>query len=1183
MGKQVKDLAERSPNFGYLIVHEPLLVLYGAGAEAAVFTDPNVALFKARQFGEVLATDLVRRGQVRVEGERQVDRLHALEREGFLHGQVGQAFDHIRSIGNKAVHDGLAAENTPAAQRTAFEAVRTCFRLGVWFHRLLTGNRDQLPFVPPRPPEQQATTEADSTEIAALRRDFREAQKALEEARLTYANKTSREQAAEDARKAAEVELARAHAAQAQLAELVSAMRGELENLRQEFKASTRSTTVEEREKLLVNAEAAAREPLNEAQVRVQLDKMLTWAGWSVQDAGTGLDLWAGKGVAVREVTTKAGRADYLLYVDRKLVGVIEAKREGADLAAAEQQADRYAENLTAGQRRNAWRDSLPFRYASDGGLTRFRNILDPDSRSRSVFFFHRPDTLARWMHDAQTDPQAPTYRAKLRRRLPELISEGLRPAQIQAVNGVEASLAAGRERALIQMATGAGKTYTAATFSYRLLRYAKAGRILFLVDRNNLGTQARTEFENYTLPEDGRKFTDLYNVQQLTGSDMLASSSVVVSTIQRLYLGLSGRPIPQEDDAGLDDYDTDEDVTVGYNPDFPPESFDLVIVDECHRSIYGKWRSVLEYFDAPLIGLTATPVAQTYGFFRGNLVSEYTYEQAVADNVNVDFDVFRIKTEISESGALIEAGTRVPVKDRRTRRQRYRDLDDDFEYGSRDVGVRVMSKGQLKTVIETFRDKLYTEIFPERSRIATGKRMVPKTLIFAKNDEHADQIVEAVRDAFGKGNDFCVKITHKAKKPGELLSQFRNSAQLRIAVTVDMIATGTDVKALECLIFLRDVKSWAYFEQMKGRGARTIAKAEFESVTPHAGEKTRFVIVDAIGVTENPKVDAAPLDRDPDSAKRDSLEKLLRKAATGECTGDEISTLASRLARLDKDLNERPQEKVEIEHIAGQPLRQIVRAMTDAVSVDAQEEAKAHGGEKAVQELLRASLEPLERNPELRKRLLEIRRAMDILFDEVNSDRVISAEAVVTPETAKSMVTSWREYLEENRDEITAWHLAYAQRSRPPAEVFAELKEIAARLARPPRRWTHDVLWKAYEQAGIAVSHDGARSGVADLVSIVRFELGLDERPRPYASVIEERFRDWLARQEQAGARFTGDQMWWLENITRTTAETVRFDASDLDNVPFSRRNGVDGFLKAFGDDRAEAILDELDQDLTA
>ncbi|RMI39462.1 DEAD/DEAH box helicase [Actinomadura harenae] len=909
---------------------------------------------------------------------------------------------------------------------------------------------------------------------------------------------------------------------------------------------------------------------------------MLQDAGWSVQNAGVGLDLWGPQGVAVREVATKIGPADYLLYVDRKLIGVIEAKREGADLSAAEQQADGYAEHLKSEQRRASWRPTLPFRYASDGGVTTFRNTLDPDSRTRQISYFHRPQTIARWMHDADHDPQAPTYRAKLRSRLPELVIEGLRPAQIEAIRGLEHSLGEGRERALIQMATGAGKTFTACTFSYRLIKYAKAARILFLVDRNNLGTQARTEFENFTTPDDGRKFTELYNVQQLTGNAMLDSSSVVVSTIQRLYLGLSGKAIPQNDDPELDSYDIEGDLVLAYNPTFPPETFDLIVVDECHRSIYGKWRSVLEYFDAPIVGLTATPVAQTFGFFHQNLVSEYTYEQAVADNVNVDFNVYRIKTEISESGALIEAGTSVPVRDRRTRRQRYEDLDDDFQYTGKDVGNHVLSLGQMRTVIQAFKERLYTEIFPERAKIPEDKRMVPKTLIFARNDEHAEEIVSVVRDVFGRGNDFCTKITHKAKRPHELLAQFRNSATLRVAVTVDMIATGTDVKPLECLIFMRDVRSWSYFEQMKGRGARTVPQAEFQAVTPDLPEKTRFVIVDAIGVTENPKVDAAPLDKG-DPAKRESLEKLLAKVAAGTIGEQEVSTLASRLARLDKELNNQPAQRVDIEQVAGQPLHDIVRGMVDAVSVDAQEAARSSGGKQAMQELLGRALEPLASNPELRKRLLETRRALDIITDEVNQDQVVFAGAVLNAEQGQSMITSWREYLEENRDEITAWHTAYSQRTKPPHEIFAELQRIAQRIALPPRRWTHERLWKAYEQAGLTAARGNARHSITDLVTIIRYELGIDQQPSPYEEVIRGRFVNWIARKEQTGTRFTCDQMWWLENIAQTTALSVRFDTAALDHVPFSTQGGTDGFLTAFGDDRAINILNELDQDLTA
>ena len=1178
MDERIKVLAAASVNFGFLLEHEPLLALYGAGAEAAIFTDPNVSIYKARQFAEVLSTDLCRRGRVRVDGDRQVDRLRALDREGFLHGDVGKAFDSIRGVGNRAVHQNFGTANDLAAQRAALETVQTCFRLGVWFHRLLTGTREQRPFVPPSPLGDYADLPG-LDEARALRTDLDRAREALVEARLTFQNKADRLEAKRDARQKAEAELTLARSTQSELIALVAEMRSELSELRRQFNASQQVTSLEEREKLSANAELAAREPLGEAQVRQQLDRMLGDAGWSVQDAGVGQDLWAARGVAIREVTTKIGRADYLLYVDRKLVGVIEAKREGADLTAAEQQADEYAAGLTASQRRVAWRPELPIRYASDGGATRFRNTLDPDSRSRLVSYFHRPETIARWMHDASDDRVAPTYRAKLRLRLPELITRGLRPAQVDAVQGLETSLASGHERALIQMATGAGKTYTAATFSYRLLRYAKAERILFLVDRNNLGTQAHSEFENYETPEDGRKFTELYNVQQLTGSDMLASSKVVVSTIQRLYLGLSGKTIPLGDNADLDSYDIQEDVEARYNPKFPPETFDLIVVDECHRSIYGKWRSVLEYFDAPIVGLTATPVAQTYGFFNMNLVSEYTYEQAVADGVNVDFDVYRIKTQVSESGALIEAGSTVPVRDRRTRRQRYEDLDNDFQYDSGDVGVRVMSRGQMKTVIQTFRDRLFTEIFPERKEIPLAKRMVPKTLIFAKNDEHAEEIVEAVRDVFGRGNDFCAKITHKARKPQELLSAFRNTAQLRIVVTVDMIATGTDVKPLECLVFMRDVRSWAYFEQMKGRGARTLSQTEFQSVTPDLLEKTRFVIVDAIGVTENPKVDAAPLNRDP--TQRQSLEKLLRKVAAGECTSDDVSTLGSRLARLNKDLDNRLQDKQELEYVAGQSLRSIAGGLIDAVSVDTQEATKLRGGDAGIRALLDKALEPLASNPELRKRILEIRRAVDIIYDTYNTDQLLEAGPVSNAAEATSVVTTWRQYLEDNRDEIARWYAAYSQRNQEPREVFNRLKEIAERLKRPPRSWTPDILWKAYERAGLT-SGEEVRHGVQDLVSIIRYEWGIDAQLRPYAVVIEERFHNWLARREEDGQVFTSDQMWWLEHIAQATAMTVRFDTSDLDHVPFSSRGGTDGFLAAFGDDRAVSILDDLDQDLT-
>jgi len=614
-----------------------------------------------------------------------------------------------------------------------------------------------------------------------------------------------------------------------------------------------------------------------EQRARVLIDKQLVAAGWIVQDRAS-MNLFAGAGVAVREAIMAKGhgRSDYLLYVGKRAVGVIEAKPEGTTLSGVEWQSAMYAEGLPADVRLKALtvEGRLPFIFEASGSETHFTNGYDPTPRARRIFAFPTPTTLARALREAEADPERPTWRAKLQ-HMPDLDVAPLRPAQITAINGIERSLAEQRfDRSLVQMATGAGKTFTAVTAAYRLLKHGGFHRVLFLVDRNNLADQTLAEFQNYRTPDDGRRFSEIYNVDKLTSAGALGSTHVVISTIQRVHSVLRGETVSEADDPGLDSYVPDAPVSVAYNVSLPPEAFDLVIVDEAHRSIYGVWRSVLEYFDAHVVGLTATPGKQTFGFFRQNLVSEYTYPQSVADGVNVDFDLYKIATEISQGGSRIEAGTVVPTVDRRTRVQKLVALDEDLEYTNRQLDRAVTSTSQIRLVLETFRDRLYTEIFP-------GRSTVPKTLIFCKDDAHAEEVVTTIREVFGKGNDFAAKITYNAKDPKGHLQRFRTSASLRVAVTVDMIATGTDVKPLECVFFMRDVRSAQYFEQMKGRGARTIDPSDFQAVTPDATAKTRFVIVDAVGVTDHDFVDP-PLNRERGA----SLKHLLAKDSLGIYVG---------------------------------------------------------------------------------------------------------------------------------------------------------------------------------------------------------------------------------------------------------------------------------------------------------
>ncbi len=663
-----------------------------------------------------------------------------------------------------------------------------------------------------------------------------------------------------------------------------------------------------------------------EQKSRQQIDRQLEQAGWIVQDYRQ-MNISAGLGVAVREFPLTTGFADYMLYADSRAIGIVEAKPQGFGLAGVAEQTSKYSVGMP--QMLPSWEMPLPFAYESTGTECRFTNRKEPDARSRAIFTFHRPEELIRLV---KLDKQV----RGLLREMPPLNTGNLWSVQIDSINNLEKSLALNKPRALIQMATGSGKTFTAVNFCYRLIKYAGAKRILFLVDRNNLGKQTLNEFQQFVSPVNGYKFTEEYTVQHLKKNTIAPASKVCITTIQRLYSMLKGEDDFQEENEEGSLFETEnslfkEPLPVIYNGQIPIEMFDFIVVDECHRSIYNIWRQVLEYFDASLIGLTATPTRQTIGFFGGNMVQDYAHEQAVVDGVNVGYDVYRIETKITKDGAKLakEPGVFVPHRDRRTKDKKYKELDDDLTYTANQLDRDVVSENQIRLVIRTFKDKL-TEIFP-------GRTEVPKTLVFAKTDLHAEDIVRIIREEFGKGNDFCQKITSKStgKKPDELLSEFRNSYFPRIAVTVDMIATGTDVKPLECLIFMRNIRSLGYFEQMKGRGCRVVDPDVLQSVTPDARHKTHFVIVDAVGVCEDEKSATKPMDRNPSVP----LDKILNLVAAGAASDDVVSTLASRLSRLDKELVPLKQAAIQ-EASGGKSLAELSAGLLKSIDPDSNVEA---------------------------------------------------------------------------------------------------------------------------------------------------------------------------------------------------------------------------------------------------
>ncbi|GGE14010.1 type I restriction endonuclease subunit R [Psychroflexus salis] len=924
---------------------------------------------------------------------------------------------------------------------------------------------------------------------------------------------------------------------------------------------------------------------------RDRIDKMLVHSGWLVQSKNE-IDLFAGKGVAVREYQTDVGPADYVLFVDKKPVGIIEAKREdeGHRFTVVEEQSSKYA-NAKLKYLNN---DPLPFVYESTGTITRFTDYRDPKPRGRAVFWFHKPETIAEWLKKEKS------LRARLR-SMPALDETGLRPAQIVAINNLEHSFKKNRPKALIQMATGAGKTFTAATFVYRLLKHADAKRILFLVDTKNLGEQAEQEFMTFQPNDDNRKFTELYNVQRLTSSYIATDSQVSISTIQRLYSILKGEELeesaeqdnPNESSWLKSKMSEKKAIPVEYTPRVPIEQFDFIVIDEAHRSIYNLWKQVLDYFDAFLIGLTATPDKRTFGFFNENVVSQYTYEESVTDGVNVPYDVYTIETEISQKGETVKAGWFVDRRDKLTRKKRWQQEDEDTEYKRNDLDKKVVNPSQIRNIIREYKRALKTTIFPNRSD-ENGDYEVPKTLVFAKTDSHADDIIKIIREEFDEGNDFCKKVTYKIEEdPKSVLNRFRNSYHPRIAVTVDMIATGTDVKPLEVLLFMRDVKSVNYFEQMKGRGTRTINKDSLQLVSRTANSKTHFVIVDAVGATKSKKTDSRPLERQPSVAMKD----LLGAITMGVAEEDLFLSLANRLIRLEKQITDKEKDKI-LELSKGKNLKQITKELITAFDQDAiNEKAQTkidkipiedrtptrveETKKKAQEELINEASKTF--NGEFNDYLENVRKIHEQIIDHVNIDTVTKSEwDTNSVDKAKAVIKDFNAYLEANKDEIKALSIFYNQPYNRREITFKMIKEVMEKMKLEKPLLAPDYVWDAYSQIE-EVKSKQPKDELTALVSLIRRACGIDSKLVAFDKTIDENFKNWIFKQN-AGKhnRFNKEQMQWLRMIKDHIVSSYHIEIDDLDYTPFDNQGGRGKMYQLFGNDM-EIVIDELNKVLVA
>lgn len=926
-----------------------------------------------------------------------------------------------------------------------------------------------------------------------------------------------------------------------------------------------------------------------EQKAREEIDKLLSLAGFELRDfkdyALGDSTPNAESHLAIREFILENGtKADYMLFVAGKACGVIEAKKSSFPLSGAENQAKNYTHTLPA--HIPSYQESLPFVYMSNASEIYFTNLREPSPRARRIFAFHTPQELIEKLNSPHS------LRDRIR-QIPPLSnqdSKKLRDCQKEAIEGLEKSLQQNKQRALIQMATGAGKTFTACNFAYHLLSIAKAKRILFLVDRNNLGKQAKKEFDNFSPSTDKRHFSEIYNVVHLETNHIPKESKVVITTIQRLYSILRGESefdSTNEEHSAFENEDK-ETKEVAYNPQIGIDTFDFIVIDECHRSIYGLWRQVLEYFDAFLIGLSATPSKHTLGFFAQNIVAQYDLEKSILDKVNVGYEIFRIKTRISEQGSIIEANAefQVPFRDKDTRKIGYESLEEDLEYSKADLDRSVLAPSQIRTILETYKNKVFDLLFPEREC-----SFLPKTLIFAKDDNHAEEIVRLAREVFNADNEFAQKITYNIgnQNPQELINAFRHSKKFRIAVTVDMIATGTDIKPLEVLIFMRDVKSASYYAQMVGRGVRSIHNDDLRAVTPNADCKTRFYVIDAVGVSESQKINSRPLERKKGLSLKEILQQVRESLETNEYDRDILLSLASRLTRLELSLSKEDNARLQ-ELNCGKSLCALAKEILEfadslhckpyhsvpnlschselfpchsesslchsegeARRISTSKEtikptcySKPLGEESSLKEKLQSNPLEIFTNDTFCKLLLELAKKSKIYIDETSQDSVLSAE--FDTQKAQNLIAQFNEFILQHKDEITALSILYSQNYKNRHLTY----EVIAELVHKLKQDSMDILslWNAYKLRDKGKVSKNPSKNLTNLISLVRYALKMDNELQDFAIGANARYNLWRGRCKKRGITFSPEQEEFLELIKEYIIANGYAEIKDIQEI---------------------------------
>lgn len=887
-----------------------------------------------------------------------------------------------------------------------------------------------------------------------------------------------------------------------------------------------------------------------EEKARQKIDRMFRDAGWDVIDRE---EYSAGMtAAAIREGLLKGHKeADYFLFLNGKAVGVLEAKRAEVDVTdqCVCEQAEDYARSVPPCY--PAISNPLPIVMTSNGREIYMRNMRQSESSYDLLVKMPSPKKIVGML--GIDDPFA---------GLPSVPKKGLRECQFEAITNLEASFRIGQKKALMVLATGAGKTYTACMAAYRMLAHVGMKRVLFLVDRNNLGKQAEGEFGTFRLTQNGDAFNTIYGVSRLTNNEIPSDSNIIISTIQRLFAFLKGETISDDTDEESTAEELPE-VILPDNPQLPHDYFDMIIIDECHRSIYGNWKKVLDYFDtARLIGLTATPLPETLAFFNNNVVVNYTLEQSILDGVNVGHRVYSIKTEATTNGGAIRKGDKLRKETRYTGTVEIIENKESSTYTREELNRSIINPAQIKLVLETFRDSIYRDMFTERE---PNMNYIPKTLIFALNEAHATNIVKIAKEVFGREDDkFVQKITYSCGDSNKLIKDFRNDKEFRIAVTCTLVATGTDVKPLEVVMFMRDVSSLPLYIQMKGRGVRTIGDEALRNVTPNADTKDCFYLVDCVGVVESAKGIPAH-EEDPD--QRITLKKLLEEISHGYIPDEYLNRLAGVLARLhNKADDEQRNEFMLRSH--GTDMRDLAGRIYQALE---NQELPPFIDVNHPNNERKGLVSPLSMNPKAREWIL-ILAAGFVKTLQPGEDNLISKGFSV--EDASSSTQAFEEYCRTHADEIEALRIIYNNEGTP--ITFAMLQDLKRRMEEVNSGFRPGSLWNSYAvlqpDKVKRYANSSEREALTNIIQLVRFAFRQIERLESVVGTARQYFNLWMGQNQR---ELTPKQREIISHVVDYIASN---GACSIEDIKEDDKTRAAQLIKAFvNKQNANAALDSL------